>query len=650
VLKIALATGTGVKPWYFFVFDGIIPLSFDLSHYSATVKQIHFQENNRRITLLGVFFLLVFLFLACGLFYRQIIQYDYFCQKEKRQNRRRIILPAPRGDIYDRNGKLLVCNKPTFDLQLYLDDIRNEVRQEYTRLIKESQAHKKSVDRSQLQRKARQNVVEKYLNLANAIVGRKGTLNAKTLERHYRESLLLPITILSNLSTQEYIRLIDHLPPQSPLYITTNYYRFYPYRSAVCHVLGYVGSGLETSSANLLKTFQFIGKIGKAGIELAQNQTLSGSCGEQIFSVDPSGFRAECIQEKYPHKGHDCTLSIDIDLQMAAEYALGNKLGSAVVLDIHSGEVLAMVSKPDYDVNLLSPQITAEAYQKITDSGAWLNRTFQGVSPPASTFKIISTIAFLRHKIASWKQSDCIECSGKTKIGTRIFNCDHSTAHGIVSLQSAIEKSCNVYFYLRSQNCGIENITDEAKRFHLDQKTGIELPFETNRMTIPAPVWKKKKGYGKWFPGDTANTSIGQGYLLVSPLQMACFMASLARNCTRTIPHILHDKTHTQLSTPTIELASDDYQSLIRTLQSVVDSGTGRSAKLDRVTLAGKSGTAQVWERGEKRNVAWFVGFAPVENPKVAIAIAIQEQSKYDNYYGGKTAAPIARQILNFYF
>jgi penicillin-binding protein 2 len=470
------------------------------------------------------------------------------------------------------------------------------------------------------------------------------------LERHYRESLLLPITILSNLSTQEYIRLVDRLPPQSPLYIATNYYRFYPYKSAACHVLGYVGSDLEASSSDSLKTFQFIGKTGKAGIERAQNQTLSGSCGEQIFSVDPSGFRADCIQERYPHKGHDCILSIDIDLQMAAEYALENRLGSAVVLDIPSGEVLAMVSKPDYDVNLLSPKIIAESYQRVTDSGAWLNRTFQGVYPPASTFKIISTIAFLRHKIASWDQSDSIECSGKTKIGTRIFNCDHSTAHGTISLQSAIEKSCNVYFYLRSQDCGIENMTDEAKRFHLDQKTGIDLPFETNRMTIPSPLWKEKKGYGKWFPGDTANTSIGQGYVLVSPLQMACFMASLARNRTQTIPHILHDKTHTQPSTPTIGLANDDYQLLIQTLQSVINSGTGHLAKLDRVTLAGKSGTAQVWEHGEKRNVAWFIGFAPVEDPKIAIAIAIQEQSKYDNYYGGKTAAPIARQILNCYF
>jgi penicillin-binding protein 2 len=614
------------------------------------VKQIHFQQNNRRIAILGIFFLLVFLFLACGLFYRQIIQYDYFCQKEKRQNQRRIILPAPRGDIYDRNGNLLVCNKPSFDLQLYFDDIRIEVRREYARLLKELRTEKKTINCNLLQKQARQNIVEKYLKVANTITGRNVTLDTKSLERHYRESLLLPITILSDLSSKEYIRLVDYLPSSSPLYIATNYYRFYPYQSAACHVLGYVGSAIETSHASSLKTFQFIGKTGKAGIELSQNQVLSGSCGEQIFSVDPSGFRAECIQEKYPQKGHDCTLSIDINLQIAVERALENKFGSAIVLDVYSGEILAMASKPDYDVNLLNPKITSEIYKKITNSGAWLNRAFQGVYPPASTFKIISTIAFLRHGISSWDRTDSIECSGKTKIGTRTFNCDHSTAHGTVSLQSAIEKSCNVYFYLRSQICGIEKIAEEAKHFHLDQKTNIELPFETNRMTIPSPAWKEKKGYGKWFPGDTANTSIGQGYVLVSPLQMACFTASLAKNRTQTIPHILHDPRHSQNNAKKIDLSSDNYEKLLQTLQRVIDSGTGRSASLNHVTLAGKSGTAQVWEHGKKRNVAWFIGFAPVENPKIAIAIAIQEQSKYDNYYGGKTAAPIARQILNFYF
>jgi penicillin-binding protein 2 len=184
----------------------------------------------------------------------------------------------------------------------------------------------------------------------------------------------------------------------------------------------------------------------------------------------------------------------------------------------------------------------------------------------------------------------------------------------------------------------------------LHEKTGIDLPSETQRMHIPTSDWKVKKGYGKWFPGDTANTSIGQGFILVSPLQMACLIASIAKNRTQTVPHIMHDAQRQQTGAETIGLTPSDYQQLVETLQGGVDSGTGRNARLDGVTLAGKSGTAQAWEQGERHNVAWFIGFAPVENPTVAIAIAVQENSKEDNYYGGTTAAPIARQVLNFYF
>ncbi|MDR1303463.1 MAG: hypothetical protein LBJ81_02485 [Puniceicoccales bacterium] len=324
--------------------------------------------------------------------------------------------------------------------------------------------------------------------------------------------------------------------------------------------------------------------------------------------------------------------------------------GSAIALDVHSGEVFALANKPNYDANDLNPKISAAVFQQITESGDWLNRAFQGVYPPASTFKIISAIAFLRHKISTWNGDDTTECPGKTHIGTQIFKCDQSTAHGTVDLQLAMEKSCNVYYYLRSQACGIEKIAEEAKRFHLDQKTGIDLPFESSRMIVPTPAWKRKKGYGPWFAGDTANAAIGQGYLLVSPLQMACFMASIAANRTQTIPHILHDPGHRQDSTQSIGLPASDYKKLIETLQKVVDTGTGKSARLDEITLAGKSGTSQVWERGERRNVAWFIGFAPVDDPQIAVAIAVQEQTPQDNYYGGKTAAPIARQIFDSYF
>ena len=609
------------------------------------------QQENRRIIILGAFFFCVFIFLGSGLFYRQIIQYNYFIKKEKYQNQRVVILPAPRGDILDRNGKVIVYNKPLFEVHLYFDDIRKKIREQYAQFVRESKAKNKVINRTELQKLARKSVVQKYLDCANKIIKRNETINETKLEQHYRESLLLPFTLISNLTTEEYVRLVDHLPSDSPLQIATDYYRYYPYREAACHVLGYVTSSNEMPKKDIdLRRFSSQRKVGKSGIELSQNDTLAGIDGKDIFSVDPSGFKAEQIQHIAPQKGKNCQLSIDIDLQIATEKAIGKKYGSAIAIEIDSGEVLAMANYPNYDVNALCPKITTSAYQSITDNNAWLNRALQGCYPPASTFKIISSIAFLRNHIANWDDNDTELCYGRTKIGPRVFNCDHSTIHGPVSLATALKKSCNVYYYLRSQICGIQNIIDEAKRFRLDQKTGIELPFETNRMTVPSPEWKKNKGYGNWFAGDTANASIGQGYLSQTPLQMACFIASVAANRTTTIPHIIHNPAHRQDNSKTINLRSADYQKLITTLKDVVDTGTGHAAHTSKVTVAGKSGTAQVWDHKQKRNVAWFIGFAPVDHPKIAVAVALQETSEEDNYYGGKTAAPVARKIFEAYF
>ncbi|UPA28540.1 MAG: penicillin-binding protein 2 [Verrucomicrobiota bacterium] len=604
----------------------------------------------QRIFLLCFILLGIFLFLIGGLFYRQVTQHSYFLQKGKYQTQRRVFLPAPRGDILDRQGRVIACDQPLFELHLYFDSIRKEIREQYLNFLQEHRQKKQPIDRVKFQQQARQSVVQRHLDRANAITHRHETLDITKLEHHYHQSLLAPFTLLSNLTTEEYVRLTDQLPVNSPLFIATNYCRKYPYGSAACHVLGYVSMAYDLpQTSKELRSFFTGHRAGKTGIELSQNAQLSGIDGEEIFAVDPVGFRSECVERIAPEKGKECQLSIDIRLQQAVEKAISGYQGSAIVLDVSSGEVLALANTPAYDPNLLSPKIPKNVFQEITQRGAWLNRAIQGCYPPASTFKIISSIAFLRNNIATWDANDTENCPGKTKIGTRLFHCDHKTAHGQVSLAAAMKKSCNVYYYRRSQECGIQNIAQEARRFRLDQPTGIELPFETHRMTIADPEWKKQKKLGEWFGGDTANTAIGQGYTLVTPLQMACFIASIAANRTFTRPHILHDAHHTQTA-PTIGLNHKDYRQLITTLQEVVRSGTGRRAQYKNIAIAGKSGTAQVWEHGERRNVAWFIGFAPVEKPTIALAVAIQETSSNDNYYGGKTAGPVAHQIFEAYF
>jgi penicillin-binding protein 2 len=382
------------------------------------------------------------------------------------------------------------------------------------------------------------------------------------------------------------------------------------------------------------------------------NDILSGTPGEEILSVDPAGFKSETTEFKKPEKGQDCQISLDLDLQQVAEASIGDKIGSVIVLDVHSGEVLVMASKPNYDLSELSPRITNETFDKISAESGWLNRAIQGLYPPGSTFKLLSTIAFLKSGAATWDPADTETCSGSTMIGTRKFRCDNSRAHGHIGLQEAIKKSCNVYFYNRSQKCGINAISTEAHRFGFDVKTGLELPYETSKMIVPTKNWKTVRNLGPWLGGDSANTSIGQGYLRVTPLQMACFTASVARNEIRTIPHIIHKKNRPSQSGcfEKIGLDNRDYAKLLLAFEAAVKSGTCWRASVDGLRIAGKTGTAQVWENGKKRNVAWFIGFAPVDAPQIAIAIALQEKSESDSYYGSTHAAPIAKDIMEHYF
>ncbi|MDR0351673.1 MAG: hypothetical protein LBH49_03465 [Puniceicoccales bacterium] len=612
-------------------------------------------KKNRLILLYTILFSLG-IFLATGLFWRQIICHEHFLQKERHQNLRRILIPAPRGNIYDRNGKLLAYNSPKHELQLYLPLLRQEFNREYGRLLKTTKASGLIINKKNLQFESRKNVTQKYIDQANALTGRNLVLSQSKIERHYNQELLIPLVIMDNLTDAEYVALAENIDMDSPLRLATEYIRNYPLGKSACHVIGYVTSTKDLpknySNSSNITTFRQYNKFGKAGIELIMNDLLSGTPGEEILSVDPAGFKAKTTEFKKPEKGQDCYISLDIDLQQVAEASIGDKTGSVVVLDVHSGEVLAMVSKPNYDLAKLSPRISNKVFDKISAKTGWLNRATQGLYPPGSIFKLLSSIAFLKSGVSSWAKTDTETCSGSTMIGTRKFRCDNNRAHGKIGLHEAIKKSCNVYFYNRSQKCGINAISNEAQRFGLDTKTGLELPYETSKMIVPTKDWKVARNLGPWLGGDSANTAIGQGYLRVTPLQMACFIASVARNETRTIPYIIHKKSRPSQSGQweKIGLSDRDYTNLLLAFEEAVKGGTCWRAGIKGLRIAGKTGTAQVWEKGKKRNVAWFIGFAPVESPKIAITIALQEKSESDSYYGSTHAAPVAKDTLSHYF
>jgi len=346
--------------------------------------------------------------------------------------------------------------------------------------------------------------------------------------------------------------------------------------------------------------------------------------------------------------------SIDIDLQQAIEDAFGERKGAAVALDVRSGEVLAMVSRPSYDPNVLSPFMTYKVSNEITKRGAWLNRATQGLYPPGSTFKLMTAIAGLMTGVID--NSTIITCDGGLRVGSRIFPCNKRSGHGNIDLVDAIAHSCNVYFYETALECGIEALSATAKDFGLDSKCGIELGEDYSRRSVVAnPEYKKKyRPYdGAWTAGDTANTSIGQGYQLQTPLQMACMVASIARGETRTRPSVIHDpsrKTDTAYhGGEKLKLKPELYKAVIDGMKAAVERGTCRRAAVEGVSIAAKSGTAQVPVNGKKLTLAWMVAFAPVENPQIAVSVVVEGEEVGDAA-GGRTAGPIMREAMKKYF
>jgi len=609
--------------------------------------------------------------LVAGLGYRQLFRSGVYGERERLQNQRRVVVPGPRGNIYDRNQRLLVGNRSRFAVTLYLDELRREFRNEYIEVVRHYRASEEdgAITRgerptpAQLEQIARAQVVQRYLDQVNRILGRQEKVDVAELERHFQQQLLLPYILLDDLKPEEYARLIEQLPVNSPLQVYTSSTRYYPYGSAAAHALGYVGSSDEVDAENVpgedLKTYAVKGTTGRTGLELRYDSLLQGETGGTVYWVDPAGFRGEIYGDRrMPKQGHNLVCSLDIDLQQAADTAMGqneNTKGAVVALDARTGEVLVLLSKPDYDLNQFSPRISHDVWADVLARGALLDRAIAGLYPPGSTFKLVTSVAGLRSGVIDAATSTA-DCEGSIKIGGRIFRCDSGYGHhGVLGFTEAIAKSCDVWFWQYGLKIGPEAIAAEARRFHLDQPTGIELPYESDNMLIPDPAWKQKNVNESWFPGDTANMAIGQGYVRVTPLQMACFVASLARGETVTQPTLLHDPDRPVQHTAPIGLPPAEYAALLTGMEGAVTHGTASllttvaALRIPGLDVAGKTGTAQVRTKDGTVDIAWFVCFAPIEDPQIAIAVTV-EGDKPGDFYGSREAVPVAGAVLKKWF
>ena len=606
---------------------------------------------NPRLYLLYLVIAICMMALVGGLGFRQLIQEEIFAAAAERQNYRRILMPGPRGLIYDREGQVLVANRPLFSSVVYLNELRQEFREEYYHLVNWHRDRGMNPNRYTLNTEARRIVVQRYLNRINSLLGTNQEVDSADIERHFSQSLLLPFPLIKDLEPAQYARLIEQIPVDSPIQIVSGTARWYPYGEAAAHTLGFVSDSIEFPEGDVpgdtLLTFRREGQVGRSGLEKEFNAHLQGETGGEIWTVDPSGFQYERVVHELPRKGQDLTVSLDIDIQLAGEAALGNKTGALVAIDIETGEVLALVSKPAYDLNDLSPFLSFKVDQVIREQGAWLNRATQGLYPPGSTFKLITALAGLRN--GSISPDTIIDCRGTFMVGRRVFRCHQRSGHGPENLVEAIRDSCNVFFYNRGTQMGIGPIAEEARRFHLDRPTGLEMPGETGRMLIPEPEWKADRFYGeRWFEGDTANVAIGQGFLLVTPAQMATFAASLARETTFLQPTLLLSQ-GPALNLDPIGLPPGALDLIKEGMRQAGERGTARLAGSPTMPVAGKTGTAQVRKDGRPTTLAWFVGYAPAQNPRIAVAVMVEGVPQETDYGGGSTAAPMARAVFQEY-
>lgn len=637
----------------------------NLAEHSGNLVE-SYKGYDPRIVAFYFFLAALLLTLAGGLAYRQLIQSDTYNERERIQSQRRVLIPGPRGNIYARDGTtVLVGNRAHFSVVLYLAELKSEFLRE-SDVIRRN--YRKSgitnVSFSTYSKIARISVVQRYLDQVNQILGRTETVDEKSLARHFSERLQLPYTLIDDLTPNEFARLTENLPVRSPLQVFTSSMRHYPYGSTAAHALGYIRSKDEAVPEDFpgedLQIFKMPGTEGKAGLEKTFDSELRGEPGGMVFRVDHAGYKINPPLEKHlPVQGKHIISSLDIDLQLAGEQALVDTVGAAVALDVNTGEVLALVSKPDYNPADFYPRLDPEKYAKIQAQYGEINRAVYGSDPPGSTFKILTTIAALRHGAIN-PTTPIIDCDGTFIKNNRRYVCFNGLGHHHnVLLPEAIAHSCDIYYYEVGWRTTPDAIAAEARRFGFGQKTGIELPTE-QALHVPDTEWKERVKKEKWFPGDTANMAIGQGFVEATPIQMACFIASFARGETITKPTMIHEENRPRQKTEPIGLTTEQRLAMLDGMEGVIHYGSAKFLNTIKdllppgIRIAGKTGTAQkvATINGEtgKINFAWFICFAPAEKPEIAIAVKLEGDTIGEEYGGGRNAAPVAAKILKTYF
>jgi penicillin-binding protein 2 len=585
----------------------------------ATHVREHRDNLVQRLRLLQVALVAMLVLVGGSYWFVQVVHGDYYRTLAEDNRLRNLPIEAPRGLIHDRQGRRLVENVPSYNL-----------------MIDPSQAD----DR------------DESLRFAAGILGRPAADLRALLELPKRASPFKPVLIAEDLSLAQVAHFNAVALEYPEFEIDVRHVRLYRHGPITAHVLGYLGEVAEAELAAAESPYAAGDLVGRRGIERRYDLHLRGEDGEQVVTVDSRGrLRAESGRRP-ARPGRRLDLTLDLELQQAAAVYFEDKVGSAVVMDPDSGELLALVSAPYYNPNLFARRLDREQWRQLSEApnDPLQNRALQNTYPPGSVFKIVVATAGLSEAVV--RPSETVFCNGATTIYNRRFRCWRRAGHGRVDLREAIKESCDVYFYHLGQKLGIERIADYARRFGLGKATGLDVRGEKTGL-VPDPEWSRRVRGDRWYPGETISVAIGQGPLLVTPLQIATLMATVINGGKQVVPHLSRGQA---LPAAESKLDPDALARVRDALRAVVEErATGAAARVEGLMVGGKTGTAQVvrqktWVDSkdlpyEMRDHAWFASFASDGRRRLVAVVFVEHGGK-----GSTTAAPLAKLLYEIYF
>lgn len=562
--------------------------------------------------------------LAIALWREQVVKTQTHRDNQAQQSVRRVRLPAVRGLIYDRNGACLARNRPSYCIALYIEELRQPGRLERT------------VD-----------AIQRVIANVSDVIDLPPEVSRDDVYAHLRKRMPMPFLAWRDISPEALARWCERGGAVRGVDIYVQPVREYPAGVSLSHVLGYVGRA-EPDPDELEEFHYYMPDIdGKAGIERSMNAALEGQAGGRLLRVDASGFKHDVISEKPPREGRSIRLTVDLEIQRAAEAALGEDRAAVVVLDPRNGDVLAMASAPGYDPNAFCPSISQPEWKKLnTDENRPLfNRAIAGTYPPGSIFKPVVAMAALENGRAL--PSTEYNCPGYFQIGTaRPIRCWYELGHGTLALRKAIEQSCNSYFCQLGLAAGYERIYHTAAALGFGRRTGIELPAEAAGR-LPDDEWKQRVMRDRWRPGDTCNASIGQGFIAATPLQLASLMATFANGGTVYRPRLVAKEGEPGEVVNEMNWSGTSLLALRSGMYDVVQAptGTGRFGRIEGVEMAGKTGTAEYGQTANIQRHTWMTVFAPYTGARYAMAMVVE-----DGVSGGRTVAPRIQALMTRVF